>query len=141
MVLAQLAYCMPGIVTSLGFHPTMVLAQHMKTRSTVSPVAAFPSHYGSRSTTETYYCLAEHVEFPSHYGSRSTKSNTEPGYYAISVSIPLWFSLNQQQVNDYKQYAQTVSIPLWFSLNTAINPLTGNLISVSIPLWFSLNLF
>ncbi len=121
----------------MRFHPTMVLAQ--RDHESESPARnRFPSHYGSRSTRSWTDGIFSRLElFPSHYGSRSTSYRKnqlllvltsfhptmvlaqQNGVFTVSlinsVSIPLWFSLNE--VNRVIDEEKLVSIPLWFSLN------------------------
>jgi len=79
-------------------------------------VVKFPSHYGSRSTGVLYAGHCNFPWFPSHYGSRSTYEDPEHSVSGSSVSIPLWFSLNDRNIL-LSRRTRGVSIPLWFSLN------------------------
>jgi len=54
------------------FHPTLVLAQREQARRDKASGILFPSHIGSRSTNMADGLFGEVQEFPSHIGSRST---------------------------------------------------------------------
>ncbi len=140
----------------------------------------FPSHYGSRSTVSgNSKYFAENV-FPSHYGSRSTTPQSLPylsvarfhptmvlaqhpspirDTQPISVSIPLWFSLNkeskalQELMYGFHPTMVLAQLCTLYTLNTITSSFHPTMVLaqpfivgaparpliVSIPLWFSLN--
>jgi len=76
LVLAQPEHDVKLLVVFLCFHPTLVLAQLDAIHHALDTLGMFPSHIGSRSTG-----IAVHSAL-----------------FAVSVSIPHWFSLNASEI-------------------------------------------
>jgi len=97
------------------FHPTLVLAQREILNDLFLASPVFPSHIGSRSTEPVAMFEVVKYLFPSHIGSRSTKEPYRP------TNRPQRFHptlvLAQRWATRWKSGFQSVSIPLWFSLN------------------------
>jgi len=122
------------------FHTTMVLTQPTWKSSTTSNISTFPYHYGSHATRKPMlipYCLMN-VSIPLWF-SRNQQEKAFQVDIASHVSIPLWFSRNTQRTLIKLFIPEHVSIPLWFLRNSHRNIWRPSQLQVSIPLWFLRN--
>jgi len=115
------------------FHPTMVLAQRER-RESAGSSSAFPSHYGSRSTSWRLFILFRTCFHPTMVlAQQDNKLRKRHGYISFHPTMVLaqlefgnYLALQfrfhptmvlAQRTNRPLTVDKRVSIPLWFSLN------------------------
>ncbi len=147
----------PNVKGSMGFHPTLVLAQPIRQESELLVCSKFPSHIGSRSTVyQSVLSVREYVSIPHWFSLNSLVS----GFPSILLGFHPTLVLAQQGSTPRGRVDEQVSIPHWFSLNlvllgilrgleefpshigsrsTCEHQATSGPFAVSIPHWFSLN--
>ena len=121
----------------------------------------FPYHYGSHATTKLVLRGAFINLFPYHYGSHATRDSLMLARMLLFVSIPLWFSRNEDEIRNAQIEKESfhttmvltqlinasvlVSIVARFHTTMVLTQpfsstnAAGTVIIVSIPLWFSRN--